>query len=133
VSSNFTFKNDEVELTELGQFIRDAFPNVVVRVEWYVVYDKISEKYLGYQRTIPENYFNSCRNPDIMIIDKKTKEILTCLELDGGIHTKTMFSDTEERNKLYKNLNVPLLVITKAEITTSVFDKVHKELSKILE
>jgi len=132
MNGNFIYKNDEVELVELGQFIRDIFPGIIVRVEWYIIYDKISNKYLGYQKTIPINYLNSFRNPDIMIIDKRTKKLITCLELDGSIHTKTMFSDTEERNDLYKNLSIPLIVITKAEIITTIYDMVYRELSKVL-
>lgn len=133
MSSNYTYKNDEIELVELGQFIRDVFPQYTVNVDWFIVYEKIADIYIGYKETISKNYVNPCKRPDIMIIDKKTKKIITLLELDGGIHTKTMFSDTEERNKLYKRLQLPCIVITKAEITTSVFDKVHQELSKILE
>lgn len=132
MNGNFTYKNDEVELTELGQFIRDVFPGYIVNVDWFVVYERISETYIGYRETISENYFNPCKRPDIMIIDKKTKNIITLMELDGGVHTKTMFSDTEDRNKLYKKLQLPCIVITKAEIETSVYDKVHKELSKVL-
>ena len=133
MSSNFVYKSDEVELVELGQFIRDVFQDVIVNVEWYMLYDKIIRKYMGYRKTIPIDCKYGFRNPDIMIINKKTKKLITCLELDGGIHTKTMFSDTKERNDLYGELKVPLIVITKAEITTSVYDKVHKELSKMLE
>lgn len=133
MSNNFTFKNDEVELTELGQFIRDTFPNVIVRVEWYMIYGKTTRKYMGYKKTIPNNYPHGFRNPDIMIIDKKTKKLITCLELDGGIHTKTIFSDTKERNDLYEELKVPLIVITKAEIDKSIFDDVYKVLSIVLE
>lgn len=129
---NYTYKNDTIELTELGQFIRDVFPNVTVKVDWFITYEKIAETYIGYMETIEKNYFKPCKRPDIMIIDKKTKKIITLLELDGGIHTKTMFSDTEERNKLYGKLCLPCIVITKAEITTSVVDKVHQELSKVL-
>ena len=132
MNSNYTYKNDEVELVELGQFIRDVFPGYIVNVDWFIVYERIAETYIGYKETISKNYFNPCKRPDIMIIDSKTKKIITLLELDGGIHTKTMFSDTEERNKLYKKLQLPLIVITKDEITTSVYDKVHQELSKIL-
>lgn len=132
MSSNYTYKNDEVELIELGQFIRDVFPNVIVQVESYILYSKTTRKYMGYTKTIPVNCPYGFRNPDIMIINKKTKELITCLELDGGIHTKTIFSDTMERNDLYEELKVPLKVITKAEITTSVFDKVYQKLSKIL-
>ncbi len=133
MSSNFTYKNDEVELVDLGQFIRDVFPNVIVHIEWYMIYGKESHKYMGYKEHIPVGYPHKFKNPDVMIINKKTKKLITCLELDGGIHTKTIFSDTEERNTLYKELKVPLIVITKAEIITTVYDKVHKELSKILE
>lgn len=133
MNSNYTFKNDEVELVELGQFIRDVFPDIIVNVEWYMIYSKKSRKYIRYRKTIPVNYIHGFRNPDIMIINKKTKKLITCLELDGGIHTKTMFSGTKERNDLYEELKVPLIVITKAEITTSVYDHVHKELFKVLE
>jgi len=132
VNSNYTFKNDEVELTELGQFIRDVFPKYRVEVEWYILYDKITRKYMGYTKTIPIDSRYGFRNPDIMIIDKKTNKLLTCFELDGGIHTKTMFSDTKERNDLYEELKVPLIVCTKAEINKSIFDEVHKILLKLL-
>ncbi len=133
MSSNFTFKNDEVELTELGQFIRDVFPNVTVNIEWYMIYGKTTRKYMGYRRTIPNDYLYGFRNPDIMIIDRKTKKLITCLELDGGIHTKTMFSGTKERNDLYEELKVPLIVITKNAINKSIFDDVYKVLSIVLE
>lgn len=132
MNSNYTYKNDEIELVELGQFIRDVFPKYIVHVESYILYSKTTRKYMGYTKTIPVNCPYGFRNPDIMIIDKKSKKLLTCLELDGGIHTKTMFSDTKERNDLYVELKVPLIVITKAEIDKSVFDDVHKVLSVIL-
>lgn len=133
MDSNYTYKDDEVELVELGRFIRDVFSNVIVNVEWCMIYDKITRKYMGYRKTIPVDFRYGFRNPDIIIIDKKTKKLITYLELDGGIHIKTIFSNTMKRNDLYDELKVPLIVITKAEITTSVFDKVHKELSKILD
>jgi len=132
MNSNFTYKNDEVELVELGQFIRDVFPKYKVEVEWYVLYDKITREYMGYRKTIPIDYRYGFRNPDIMIIDKKSKKLLTCIELDGGIHTKTIFSDTKERNDLYEELKVPLIIITKAGIDKSVFDDIHKILLTLL-
>lgn len=128
--SHYSFKNDDVDLVTLGQFIRDT-TNYRVEREWYIIFDKWSGSYLGYSKNIPKGFVNKVRNPDLIIIDKKTKKLLLVIEIDGSIHDKKFF-DTEERNEEYFFAGVPLLVISKLEIETSIFDLVDKRLRERL-
>lgn len=126
----FSYKNDEVELVEIAQFIRDTTDYRVER-EWHIIFDKMTGRYLMYRKTSDRNPHRHSRNPDIIIIDKKTNKLLLVIEIDGGVHD-TRFSDTEERNNEYEFANVPLLVISKLEIETTIFDLVHKRIKERL-
>jgi len=97
--NSFGYKNDDIELSELGQFIREAFDGIEVLIEWYVIYDD-EKGFLGILKTIPNNFQYRMKNPDIIIRDKNTKEVLLCYELDGSIHDVDL-TKTWERNKLY--------------------------------
>ncbi len=124
--SHFSYKNDDVDLVEVGQFIRDTFKYRVER-EWYVIFDKWSMTYMGFSDHIPTGFVNKIRNPDLMII--KDKKIKLIVEIDGGIHDKK-FLDTEKRNEEYFLAGLPLLVIDKSEIETTIFDLVYKKVSE---
>ena len=66
------------------------------------------------------------RNPDLLLIDKKTKKIILIIEIDGGIHDIKFF-ETEKRNTDYFMAGLPLLVISKLDIETTIFDLVYKK------
>lgn len=123
---HFSYKNDDVDLVEIGQFIRDTTEFRVER-EWYVAFDKWSGSFMGYSETIPNGFVNKPRNPDLMLIDKKTNKIKLILELDGEIH-KIKFLDTQERNQDYFLAGIPLMIIDKDEIETDIFTLVHKKI-----
>ena len=128
--SFFSYKNDDIELVEIGQFLRET-QNYRVEREWYVLFDKMSGKYLGYKETFDGDKTISPRNPDLLLIDKKTKHLVLVIEIDGGVHD-TKFYDTEERNDQYESAGISLLVISKLEIETTIIDLVNKKVSEVL-
>ena len=73
--SFFSYKNDDVELVDIGQFLRET-TNYRVEREWYILFDKMTGEYMGYQETFNGNIKYKPRNPDLILIDKKTKKIL---------------------------------------------------------
>ena len=129
--SFFSYKNDDVELVDIGQFLRDT-TNYRVEREWYVLFDKMTGEYMGYQETFNGNLKYKPRNPDLILIDKKTKKIRLIVEIDGGVHDKK-FANTEQRNEEYFLAGLPLLVISKLEIETTIFDLVDRKIREYLE
>ena len=129
--SFFSYKNDDVELVDIGQFLRETTDYRVER-EWYILFDKMTGEYMGYQETFNGNLKYKPRNPDLILIDKKTKKIKLIVEIDGGVHDKK-FANTEQRNEEYIMARLPLLVISKLEIETTIFDLVDKKIREYLE
>ena len=128
--SFFSYKNDDVELVDIGQFLRETTDYRVER-EWYILFNKMTGEYMGYQETFNGNIKYKPRNPDLILIDKKTKKIVLIVEIDGGVHDKK-FADTEQRNEEYFLSGLPLLTINKLEIETTIFDLVDKKVREYL-
>ena len=128
--SFFSYKNDDVELVDIGQFLRETTKYRVER-EWYILFDKMTGKYIGYQETFNGNIKYKPRNPDLILINKKTKKIVLIIEIDGSVHDKK-FADTEQRNEEYFLAGLPLLTINKLEIETTIFDLVDKKVREYL-
>ncbi len=128
--SYFSYKNDDRELVELGQFLRETMDYKVER-EWYIVFNKNTGEYIGFTEKAISNVGYKIRNPDLMLIDKKTNKLVLVIEIDGDVHT-VHFADTEQRNEEYFLAGVPLLVIDKDAIKTTLIDYVNKEVRKRL-
>lgn len=128
----YTQKNDLEELTEIGQFLRDNFPEVLVRIEWAILYNG-NDEYKGYSKVIYEDSEYKFRTPDIILINKKTRKLLGCIEIDGSIHDVHM-DDTWKRNKVYEDLGINLKVVDKSLLKinkTSIFDVVYRYTKEI--
>ena len=130
-ANHFGYKNDSQELIEVCQFLRETIPNIRVEREWYIVFDRKTGKYVGYSKTVVDDTKYRYRNPDILIRDKKSGELLLCVEIDGSVHD-VYVEETEERNEQYAEGNVPLLPITKSSIETSIFDEVYNKVKERL-
>lgn len=129
--NHFSYKNDTPTLVELGQFLRDTTPYRVER-EWYVMFGKESGNYIGFSKTFNGNPFYKPRNPDLILIDKKTNQLILVIEVDGEIH-RVKEMDTEERNEDYANANIKMLIVNTWELKhTSIYDYVTQKLSEIL-
>lgn len=127
---HFSYKNDTMNLVELGQFLRET-TNCRVEREWWIVFDK-REGHSGayYYKNIDRKIWKGSRHPDLILIDKKTGIIKLIIELDGDIHRVKEF-DTEQRNEDYKNAGIPLLVINQWEIDTTIFDYVTRKIKEM--
>lgn len=123
--SHFSYKNDDVELVEIGQHLRDT-TDFVVKREHYIFFDKMSGKYMGYDSTVPNNCKYKVRNPDLILCDKEGN-IRKIIEIDGSVHDKKFF-DTEQRNEEYFMANLPLVVVSKLDIKTNIFDLVDDKI-----
>lgn len=127
--SHFSYKNDDMDLVELGQFLRDTTGYRVER-EWYVAFDKTTGDYIGFSKTVPNDFKYKVRNPDLMLITNEGKLALI-IELDGEIHN-IHFLDTEHRNEIYFLAGVPFITLDKAEIKTNIFDLVTQKVGEKL-
>lgn len=119
------YKNDILELTELGQFLRDVFPTLSFKVEWFVLFDREGQFVRITDKGIPPGM--KSRHPDIMIL--KNNKLVACLEVDGRIHDIHV-ADTMKRDEDYKTAGIPLIVINKQHMQTNMFDIAHREVSK---
>lgn len=128
----FSYKNDEIELVDLCQFLRETTEYRVER-EWYVLFDQSTGAFLRVVPNVPNNIPRTIkpRNPDIILINKKTNKLVLVVEIDGEVH-RVKFLDTEERNQDYFLAGLPLLVIEKANIDTNIFDYVHRTIGEKL-
>jgi len=127
----FSYKNDDADLVEVGDFLRDTVGYKVER-EWFIVFDKMTGEYLGYQKTfndVTRKY--KVHNPDLILINKKTRKLVLVIEIDGAVHD-VHFLDTEQRNEDYYFAGVPLVVVNQRDITTTLIDLVNKKVREWL-
>lgn len=125
---HFSYKNDTMNLVELGQFLRETIDYRVER-EWQILLDRNNGSFIGcYKQTVKSPLYKM-RNPDLALIDKKTNKLILVIELDGDIH-RVKEMDTEQRNDDYKKAGIPMIIINQWEIDTTIFDCVTKELNQ---
>lgn len=110
--------------------MRDVFPGLKVKVEWFIFY-KVHDKYeyMGMKDAVYDGCTLRYRRPDLIIHVNGTKQILCCIELDGKVHTIHL-AETLQRNDLYKELKIPLIVIPKDDV--SVFDYAYQKVKEVL-
>jgi len=129
--SYFSYKNDDVELVELGQFLRETTKYRVER-EWYIIFNQNTGEYMGYTPNSVAGMGKGIRNPDLILIDKETKKLKLVIEIDGGVHD-VKWLNTQKRNEVYFMAGLPLLVIDKSEVETNLFDLVNKKVREYIE
>lgn len=107
-------QNDTDDLVELVKLIKDRF-HMEFKREWYVGFDK-DEGYLcriarevGYKESRRFRW----KNPDLLCVDKQFGIII--IELDGAVHDVKV-EKTNERNKLFKDAGIKLIVLNIADI-----------------
>ncbi|NIU00680.1 MAG: hypothetical protein GWN01_07005 [Nitrosopumilaceae archaeon] len=124
----FSYKNDTPELVEVAQFLREAFPGILVKVEWAILYNDSGFK--GYAKNVNIDCPYRFKTPDIMLIDKKNRNLIGCIEIDGNVHDVHL-DETWQRNELYEEIGVPLEVVTKTTMNLSIFDEAYKCAEKL--
>lgn len=127
--NKYAYKNDTAELIELCQFIRDVFPEWMVKREPYIFFNE-KGKHVGWRDYTLADDTLKFRNPDVAVFDKD-KNLLFCYEVDGSIHDEEF--DKNNRNKDYKTAGIPLLITNKLLMETTLIDDAYKKITKFLE
>lgn len=132
----YAYKNDDQDLINIANCIREKFPNVSIKREWYIVFDSQCNFVMA-QKNVPVAGIYRC--PDLMIFDSKyideketiREKPILAFELDGGVHD-VKWNKTQFRNKQYSDAKVPLVVTNKGEINTSIYDDALLKVSEYL-
>ena len=107
-------QSDLDQLISLKRFLKDRF-HMDFKREWYVGFGKddgnlyrISEQ-VG--RKEVERF--KWKNPDLLCVDRNYGIII--VELDGAVHDRKVKA-TQDRNKLFRNAGIKLIVLNVADI-----------------
>ena len=124
--NRFAYKNDRIKLSELAQFIREAFPQFRVEVEWAILYEedgswKVSQKV---------QYGQRYRTPDIMLF--KGNRLVACIELDGSVHDTAAFGKTLKRNEWYHDHRISLIVINEGHMKYNMYDEAYRGIENLV-
>jgi inorganic pyrophosphatase/exopolyphosphatase len=116
----------------LKRFLKDRF-HMDFKREWYVGFDR---EY-GYVCRISESVNKKdikrfrWKNPDLLCIHRKYG--LVIVELDGAVHDRKV-AKTEERNELFRNGGIKLVVLNISDIKESgqtITQRLEKEMLQI--
>lgn len=120
------FKPDTEELIKIAFKLRKKY-HLLVKREWFIVYNAYQIKFLEFTEFITRNHLNrgyKWRCPDLGIIRPGfTKPFI--IEIDGNIHN-IRIQETDERNKIYEALKIPYLVFPSG----IGFDYITKQLAE---
>ena len=126
-------QSDTDQLIALKRFIKDRF-HMDFKREWYIGFDleysyitKISKE-VG----IKEVKRFRWKNPDLLFISRKYGLII--IELDGAVHDIKV-KKTDDRNKLFKDAGIKLIVLNIADIKhkkKTLKEILEKEMMKIV-
>jgi len=128
----YSYKNDEIDLVDICQFIRDTFPQYKVKREWYIFWGH-DNKAKSVSLRVPIDNIYRYRHPDIMMFEDK--KLILAYEIDGAYHNIDV-EGTLLRNQEYRAAGVPLLIsntednkIKKVDIYDDIYKKINDFLS----
>ena len=86
-----------------------------IKIEWYLLFDKDVERLIRWTDSVSKEEANEyiVKNPDIMFWYKTSG--LVIIEVDGAVHDRKV-AKTVERNRLYRDAHIKLIVINLADI-----------------
>lgn len=125
----YRVKNDDIELVEICQYIRDNFPRFEVLMEHYIFWND-DDTFRRIGECVREGNLFGYRHPDIIVrLDKK---LLFVMEIDGSIHDYKVLA-TDTRNAEYEFAGIPLEVISKEELDDDILSEIYKRCAKYAE
>jgi len=125
-------QNDTDDLIELVRLIRDKY-NMEFKREWYFGFH--DEGYLcriTKDVGVKESRRFRWKNPDLHCIDRDFGIII--IELDGAVHDVKV-EKTNERNKLFKDAGIKLIVLNIADIRyheQTIWERCDEEIMNIV-
>ena len=125
-------QSDIETLVNVKRYIYKKWKIRWIKVEWYLLFDKEKERLHKWTDSVTkeeaERYI--VKNPDIILWYKTCG--LVIIEIDGAVHDRKV-AKTVERNRLYRDAHMKLIVVNLADIKErkqSVEEYLDQELTK---
>jgi len=125
-------QSDIETLVNVKRYIYKKWKIRWIKIEWYLLFDKEKERLHKWTDSVTkeeaERYI--VKNPDIILWYKTCG--LVIIEIDGAVHDRKV-AKTVERNRLYRDAHMKLIVVNLADIKErkqSVEEYLDQELTK---
>ena len=125
-------QSDIETLVNVKRYIYKKWKIRWIKIEWYFLFDKEKERLHKWTDSVTkeeaERYI--VKNPDIILWYKTCG--LVIIEIDGAVHDRKV-AKTVERNRLYRDAHMKLIVVNLADIKErkqSVEEYLDQELTK---
>ena len=124
-------QSDTAQLIEIASYLRKKYKAKVKR-EVYLIFN-IDNKLKGIKEFVTKADLNDCtaKNPDLLWIDKYGMWIV---EVDGAVHDRKV-EKTNQRNELFRNNNIKLIVVNLAdckELELDIYDYIDSEILRLI-
>lgn len=108
-------QSDIETLVGIKQYLFKRYKIRWIKIEWYLLFDKVNEKFHKWAEGVTKEEAKDyiVKNPDIIFWHKKCG--LVIIEVDGAVHDRKV-AKTVERNRLYRDAHMKLIVINLADI-----------------
>ena len=117
-------QSDTAQLIEIASYLRKKYKAKVKR-EVYLIFN-IDNKLKGIKEFVTKADLNDCtaKNPDLLWI----------IEVDGAVHDRKV-EKTNQRNELFRNNNIKLIVVNLAdckELELDIYDYIDSEILRLI-
>ena len=127
-------QSDAETLVGIKRYLFKRYKIRWIKIEWYLLFHKEKEKLYKWADSVSKEEVKEyiIKNPDLLIWYKTCG--LVIIEVDGAVHDRKV-AKTMERNRLYREANIKLIVINLADLketNTTIEEYLDKELSRYL-
>lgn len=124
-------QSDTAQLIAIASYLRKKYKTKVKR-EAYLIFN-INNKLIKIKEYVTKADLNDCtaKNPDLLWIDKYGMWIV---EVDGAVHDRKV-EKTNQRNELFRNNNIKLIVVNLAdckELELDIYDYIDSEILRLI-
>ena len=124
-------QSDTAQLIAIASYLRKKYKTKVKR-EAYLIFN-IDNKLIKIKEYVSKADLNDCsvKNPDLLWIDKYGMWIV---EVDGAVHDRKV-EKTLERNRLFRNNNIKLIVVNLAdckELELDIYEYIDNEILRLI-
>lgn len=124
-------QSDAETLVAVKRYLYKKWKIRYIKIEWFLLFEKENEKLYKFSDHVTKEEVQKyiIKNPDIILWYKTCGMII--VEIDGAVHDRKV-AKTVERNKLYRDAGLKLIVVNLADIKErkqSVEDYLDQELT----
>ena len=108
-------QSDAETLVAVKRYLFKRYKIRWIKIEWYLLFDKTYEKLYKWAESVTKEEVQEyiIKNPDIILWYKTCGLII--IEVDGAVHDRKV-AKTVERNRLYREAGIKLIVINLADL-----------------